>query len=369
MTKARDLAGFASSSVTTTASDGLVLKGDGSSTDVVIKNGANATVATVADGTTTLAATANLTAGGTITATGASVGALARGAIQVGNSSGVAAPLTIGSNTQLLQSNGTTAAWATVSTGFEAIVFPSNWASPTTTFSSSGTYSKGSLSDDAFVWVYLIGGGGGGSRSDNSNIYEGGVGGRAMLIYAKAGILNGGSYVVGAGAAGRTSAGTTQSTNPTASSFTLTSGNGGNAFATSAGISPSSASSDLGPFMKTVLISSSDTLASGLSITGTEITGVTFSGVIPSGFSSFFAGANSRGSNPVVFGAGNGAGKRFSAAIGSHSDVPRCDSLFAGNGGASTSGATGVAPGGGGTVGFNANGGAGAAGLVRVYNV
>jgi len=52
MTKARDLAGFASSSVTTTASDGLVLKGDGSSTDVVIKNGANATVATVADGAT-----------------------------------------------------------------------------------------------------------------------------------------------------------------------------------------------------------------------------------------------------------------------------------------------------------------------------
>ena len=52
MTKARDLAGFASSSVTTTASDGLVLKGDGSTTDVIIKNGANATVASVADGTT-----------------------------------------------------------------------------------------------------------------------------------------------------------------------------------------------------------------------------------------------------------------------------------------------------------------------------
>ena len=103
MTKARDLAGFASSSVTTTASDGLVLKGDGSSTDVVIKNGANATVATVADGTTNLAVV------------GAVTGALAQGAIQVGNSSGVAAPLTIGSNAQLLQSNGTTAAWATVS--------------------------------------------------------------------------------------------------------------------------------------------------------------------------------------------------------------------------------------------------------------
>ena len=77
MTKARDLAGFASSSVTTTASDGLVLKGDGSSTDVVIKNGANATVASVADGTV------NITAAGSITATGASVGALARGSIQL----------------------------------------------------------------------------------------------------------------------------------------------------------------------------------------------------------------------------------------------------------------------------------------------
>ena len=51
MTKARDLAGFASSSVTTTASDGLVLKGDGSSTDVVIKNDADATVFTVPTGT------------------------------------------------------------------------------------------------------------------------------------------------------------------------------------------------------------------------------------------------------------------------------------------------------------------------------
>lgn len=274
-----------------------------------------------------------------------------------------------GATGQLLQyASAGTAAWATVSSGFDAIVFPSNWASPTSTFTSSGTYSKGSLSDDAFVWVYLIGGGGGGSRSDNGNIYEGGVGGRGMLIYAKAGVLNGGSYVVGAGAAGRTSAGTTQSTNPTVSSFTLTSGNGGNAFATSASVNNSTAEGSLSDFMKTVLISSSDTLDTGLSITATEITGVTFSGVIPSGFSSFFAGNNALGANPVVFGAGNGAGKRFSSDIGA-STQPRSDSLFAGNGGASTSGATGVAPGGGGTVGFNANGGAGAAGSVRVYNV
>ena len=190
-----------------------------------------------------------------------------------------------------------------------------------------------------------------------------------MLIYAKAGVLDGASYVVGAGAAGRTSAGTTQSTNPTASSFTLTSNNGGNVFATSTSISPSTAVVDLSTFVKTVLISSSDTLATGLSITGTEITSVTFSGVIPSGYASFFAGANSQGSNSVVFGGGNGAGKRFTAAIGSNADVPRSDSLFAGNGAAATSGATGVAPGGGGTVGDGANGGAGAAGSVRIYNV
>ncbi len=112
MTKARDRAGFASSSVTTTASDGLVLKGDGSSTDVVIKNGANATVATVADGTTTLAATANLTAGGSITATGASVGALARGSIQVGNSSGVAAALAKGTSGYVLTAGANDLSWA-----------------------------------------------------------------------------------------------------------------------------------------------------------------------------------------------------------------------------------------------------------------
>jgi hypothetical protein len=97
----------------------LVLKGDGSSTDVVIKNGANATVATVADGTTTLAATANLTAGGSITATGASVGALARGSIQVGNSSGVAAPLTKGAEGTVLTAGANDLSWVAASGGGE----------------------------------------------------------------------------------------------------------------------------------------------------------------------------------------------------------------------------------------------------------
>ena len=108
MTKARDLAGFASSSVTTTASDGLVLKGDGSSTDVVIKNGANATVATVADGTTNLAVV------------GAVTGALAQGAIQVGNSSGVAAPLTKGAEGTVLTAGANDLSWVAASAGGEA---------------------------------------------------------------------------------------------------------------------------------------------------------------------------------------------------------------------------------------------------------
>ena len=110
MTKARDLAGFASSSVTTTASDGLVLKGDGSSTDVVIKNGANATVATVSDGST------NLSVAGSVT------GALARGAIQVGNSSGVAAALAKGTSGYVLTAGANDLSWAEAGGGATELI-------------------------------------------------------------------------------------------------------------------------------------------------------------------------------------------------------------------------------------------------------
>ncbi len=106
MTKARDLAGFSTGSITNTTADGLILKGDGSSTDVIIKNGANATVASVADGTV------NIAAAGSITATGASVGALARGSIQVGNSSGVAAALAKGTSGYVLTAGANDLSWA-----------------------------------------------------------------------------------------------------------------------------------------------------------------------------------------------------------------------------------------------------------------
>lgn len=302
--------------------------------------------------------------------------AITRGSILYGNASGATARLAAGAASTVLTSDGTDLSWAATSSGgFEAIVFPSDWSSPTATYTSSGTYSKGGLSDDDYVWVYLVGGGGGGSKSAGDNIFPGGVGGRAMLIYAQAGVLDGGAYVVGAGAAGKTSStgtGYDVGSNPTVSSFTLTSGNGGNVFATSTSVSPSTAYIDLSGFMKTVLKTSSDTLATGLSIAGTEIAGVIFSGVIPSGYGSFFAGGNISNDNSgtVVFGGGSGAGKRFSAAIASTDNEARSDSTFAGNGAAATSGAAGVAPGGGGTVGADGdNGGAGAAGSVRIYNV
>ena len=102
MTKARDLAGFSTGSITNTTADGLILKGDGSSTDVVIKNGADATVATVSDGST------NLSVAGSVT------GALARGAIQVGNSSGVAAALAKGTSGHVLTAGANDLSWAAV---------------------------------------------------------------------------------------------------------------------------------------------------------------------------------------------------------------------------------------------------------------
>jgi len=110
MTKARDLAGFSTGSITNTTADGLILKGDGSSTDVVIKNGADATVATVSDGST------NLSVAGSVT------GALARGAIQVGNSSGVAAALAKGTSGYVLTAGANDLSWAEGGSGGLAFI-------------------------------------------------------------------------------------------------------------------------------------------------------------------------------------------------------------------------------------------------------
>ena len=120
--------------------------------------------------------TAGLTLGSTaISATGTEINqldAITRGSILYGNASGATARLAAGGASTVLTSDGTDISWtATSSGGFEAVVFPSDWSSPTATYTSSGTYSKGSLADDDYVWVYLVGGGGGGSKSaGDSNV-------------------------------------------------------------------------------------------------------------------------------------------------------------------------------------------------------
>jgi len=134
---------------------------------------------------------------------------------------------------QLLQSGGATGspAWATISTGADTVTFP-NFASPNNTYTSSGTWSKGSLNDDDFVWVYLVGGGGGGSYGPGQySSAKGGLGGGAILLYGKAKYFDGGAYVIGAGGA----AGTSSSPNQTPrsnSTFTLTSTYGSRVYTT-----------------------------------------------------------------------------------------------------------------------------------------
>ena len=102
---------------------------------------------------------------------------------------------------QLLQSGGATTdiAWSTVSTGTPDVAFPSDWASPTNTYTSSGTWSKGSLADTDWVVFYLVGGGSSGRVGTN---VDSGFGGYAAIVVGTAEMFNGMSYVVGARGAG-----------------------------------------------------------------------------------------------------------------------------------------------------------------------
>jgi hypothetical protein len=325
-----------------------------------------------ADGNKDVTAIRNLTATGSITATGASVGALAQGAIQVGNSSGVAAPLTIGSSAQLLQSNGTTAAWATISTGTPAVVFPSNWASPSETFNSSGTWSKGSLSDDDYVWFLMVGGGqGGGGRANTYGTAYGGVGGLAMLLYGKAEVFDGGAYVIGSGGTGHNgqfgnAGGATYFTFLAANYVTgATERTTGTADQNSA--TPTALTNVL-ELVKGVISSANYLSASNAT---PHIFGL---GVLPSNYTTFL---NSSSALPSSGGSATGSvfsGGAGCTAVNTSTNVGNI-SLFSGGGGASSSSGSpgaGTFPGGGGgasTVVSGATGAAGAAGQIRVYHV
>ena len=120
---------------------------------------------------------------------------------------------------------------SSISTDYD-VVFPSDWGSPTNTYSTSGTWSKGSLTADDYVWIYLLAGGaGGGAASSGSGQRSaGGTGGFAHMIYAKAGVLDGGVYVIGSGTSGVSGSHNAALSNPT--TFTLTEANGGATFST-----------------------------------------------------------------------------------------------------------------------------------------
>jgi len=256
--------------------------------------------------------------------------------------------------------------------------YPSNWASPNNTYTSSGTWSKGSLADDAIVWMYLSAGGQGGNSGPYA--YSGG-GGDVVLLCGSAGLFNGASYTIGAGGSGITN-GTAFQPGPVGGNTTLTlsSGNGSVPFstnnfftATQGGISnvdfftekviyiDGAATDAVNSFMSNV--GAYEFKQGTLPVTG----GVTYSYWSEQGFGN--GTAVSLAGWKTVFAGGNG-GTGYNNSTGSPGV-----SLYAGQGGArgssSANGANGGVPGGGGgsSVGTSRSGGNGGAGNLRVYHV
>lgn len=160
----------------------------------------------------------------------------------------VALPATVGTAGQLLQVNAgaSAAAWATVTSAYSPPTIP-NWANPTNTYTSSGTWSKGSLADDAVVWIYLVGGGSGGWTAPDPVDF--GAGGFCRIIVGTAKDFNGGAYVVGAGGSAAASGGNSnKGGNGGNTTFTQASGVGTRVFTGYGGLgagNPANQSNDL----------------------------------------------------------------------------------------------------------------------------
>ena len=281
---------------------------------------------------------------------------------------------------QLLQSGGATAApaWATVSSGAPDVVFP-NLASPNNTYTSSGTWSKGSLDDDDYVWIYLCGGGRGGFSNTYPSESNGGAGGGALLVYGQAGLFDGAAYIIGGGGVGSSSssqnghvAGYGGSTK-----ITTTSANGSQVFTTIGGGWNDSYATDI-PNKVMVSAPSSAIAQSTTGISGRLKTPYDFiigANSEPTGWAGAVTGAwesyawfnatrtTGAGMNGI-FGGGGGAGR---IQYGGNSLVGVAGgSLYAGAGGAFNG--DGAVPGGGGG-GSNGQAGDGGAGNMRVYHV
>ena len=255
-----------------------------------------------------------------------------------------------------------------MASGSFGITFPSDWASPTNTYTSSGTWSKGSLADDDYVWIYLLGSGGGGG-SGGTSATSGGDGGTAQLLYGTAGALNGGAYVVGAAAAGRTAGGTDTKTSANVSTFTLTAGNGGTVFSTvvTSDVTSIRVTATSGGSADAISLASFD----DFTVRGNMNQGTFADGGLPTGVAYRYYALGKTYNDAVtavqhcIFGGGNGGAFQTSLKSPGTSE-------FSGAGGASAAaGANGSAPGGGGGGSSNGSnvGGTGAAGNVRVYHV
>ena len=269
-------------------------------------------------------------------------------------------PETLGTAGQALKINagGTAYEWGTIATGADDVVFPSDFTSPSSTYNSSGTWSKGSLADTDYVWFYILNsGGGGGLYSDP----RGGSGGRAMLLYGSAGTFDGATYVVAASKAGQTSE---QTENPqNESSITLSSSNGSivykpNNISTGDDYSGTAANTNF-------QVATSGTTSTYIKATKAQSHQV-FTQTLPSGYGQFTVSNTANGyfsqDMDCVFGGGVGSWPAF------QSGYPNATSLFAGAGG-NTSSPNGVFPGGGGSGMTSGQGGTGAAGQIRVYHV
>ena len=314
--------------VTSTATELNILDGVTATTaELNIMDGVTATTAelNIMDGVTATAAEINLIDGGT-----------ARGTTTIVDADGV---LVNDDGTMRMTTMATLATYINTKVGAADVAFPSNWASPTNTYTSSATWSKGSLDDDDYVWFFLLGGGGGG------DVNTAGFGGSVRLIYATAGLLNGAAFVVGAGSAGVNS-GAAAAGGQTI--LTLSSGNGSSVFATP--------TDDTNNILNVVTAPTPN--VSGTYLNGGPDEAYGFSTKpLPSGYEKVFTGSYAE---DVIFGGARGTATGQAAST----------SLLSGNGGVNTGG-DGAAPGGGGAAGHGSGqiGGDGVAGNVRVYHV
>ena len=352
--------------VTSTAAELNILDGvTATATELNLIDGVTATTAelNILDGVTATAAEINLIDGGT-----------ARGTTAIVDADGL---LVNDAGTMRMTTMGTLATYINTKVGAPAVVFPTI-GSPDNTYTSSATWSKGSLGDDDFVWLYLVGGGAGGkARSNNLSPSSGGP---AILLYGQAKFFNGGAFVVGAGTAGGDS--TTAPAFGAASTFTLTSTYGAGVFSTDAareyngGANHSDPSATLFNTISGVAVKQGTTNIQAAPprthnfILGVPITGWTGDTDGPMFWNFGQVGSTGKAPNGIFGGGAGGSNQSGGGLAGG-------GSLFAGNGGAGSgdgSGANGTAgtvPGGGGGAGGQGNGtgGAGANGNVRDYYV